>query len=136
MYLWAVIYIFCFKVVQNKALTRTMHNAAIFHHFTIFALHLFSLLHIFFNWKCFCNCDYSICVNYYHIVCVMVMEKKSLLKTFAYQSYVNPSSIMITSLFLIHIYYILCRSKSIPNNHSSEDNHLNSYISKYFTLII
>lgn len=66
----------------------------------------------------------------------MVMEKKSLLKTFAYQSYVNPSSIMITSLFLIHIYYILCRSKSIPNNHSSEDNHLNSYISKYFTLII
>lgn len=39
-------------------------------------------------------------------------------------------------LFLIHIYYILCRSKSIPNNHSSEDNHLNSYISKYFTLII
>lgn len=42
-------------------------------------------------------------------------KKKSLLKTFAYQSYVNPSSIMITSLFLIHIYYILCRSKSIPD---------------------
>lgn len=36
---------------------------------------LFSLLHIFFNWKCFCNCDYLICINYYHIVCVMVMEK-------------------------------------------------------------
>lgn len=102
MYLWAVIYIFCFKDVQNKALTRTMHNAAIFHHFTIFALHLFSLLHIFFNWKCFCNCDYLICVNYYHIVCVMVMEKNLYLR----RLHINLTLILLVLWLLQYFWYI------------------------------